>query len=245
MWISHGKAYVLLATASKASLFCDLHMPSPPPPTPHTRITEEDGTVVVYRCYRTEMEIAGSLRAAVSRCNLPEEKPAPAFNQGHAGPRLCSGRGCLLFASCRHSKRKFVAGRPAGGCFCRRTEDHSNIAVHSRLVGHSRREPKEREGKREGGQSGFCFCSFLPEVPSPASSSTCSKISWSPPPSTSSLPVAPSSVRSRGTVSSQVGEILEHRQRGNAQSLHGQLVCDQRAPHRSGTKGDSIPSSFS
>ena len=35
MWISHGKAYVLLATASKASLFCDLHMPSPPPRTHH------------------------------------------------------------------------------------------------------------------------------------------------------------------------------------------------------------------
>ena len=158
--------------------------------------------MVVYRCYRTEMEIAGSLRAAVT-----EARREAGFHQGHAGPRLCSGRGCLLFASCPPLEAQVCCWAAGGRLFCRRTEDHSNIAVHSRLVGHSRREPKEREGKREGGQSGFCFCSFLPEVPSPASSSTCSKISWSPPPSTSSLPVAPSSVRSRGTVSSQVGEI--------------------------------------
>jgi WD40 repeat protein len=64
------KAYVLLATASK------------------------DGTVVVYRCYRTEMEIA---------MQAESEFPQEDANQ-------------------------FTYPPP----------DHSNIAVHSRLVGHSR-----------------------------------------------------------------------------------------------------------
>lgn len=64
------KAYILLATASK------------------------DGTVVIYRCYRTEMEIA-----FLSDQDFPQEDDA-----AYAQP-------------------------PA---------DHSNIAVHSRLVGHSR-----------------------------------------------------------------------------------------------------------
>jgi len=64
------KAYVLLATASK------------------------DGTVVIYRCYRTEMEIA-----LLSDQDFPQDEES-------------------AFAS-----------PPA---------DHSNIAVHSRLVGHSR-----------------------------------------------------------------------------------------------------------
>mmetsp|Transcript_124923 Transcript_124923/g.266607 ORF Transcript_124923/g.266607 Transcript_124923/m.266607 type:complete len:1729 (-) Transcript_124923:634-5820(-) len=64
------KAYVLLATASK------------------------DGTVVVYRCYRTEMEIS-----MLSDQDFPQEDDA-----AYSSP-------------------------PA---------DHSNIAVHSRLVGHSR-----------------------------------------------------------------------------------------------------------
>mmetsp|Transcript_41275 Transcript_41275/g.66676 ORF Transcript_41275/g.66676 Transcript_41275/m.66676 type:complete len:1698 (-) Transcript_41275:250-5343(-) len=64
------RAYVLLATASK------------------------DGTVVVYRCYRTEMEIA----------MLTDQDFPPDDNATFAVP-------------------------PA---------DHSNIAVHSRLVGHSR-----------------------------------------------------------------------------------------------------------
>eukprot|EP00930_Biecheleria_cincta_P008752 TRINITY_DN1102_c0_g4_i1.p1 TRINITY_DN1102_c0_g4~~TRINITY_DN1102_c0_g4_i1.p1 ORF type:complete len:1698 (-),score=377.82 TRINITY_DN1102_c0_g4_i1:140-5233(-) len=63
------RTYILLATASK------------------------DGTVVVYRCYRTEMEIA----------SLPPED----FRQNDSS----------------------TAPPPA---------DHSNIAVHSRLVGHSR-----------------------------------------------------------------------------------------------------------
>ncbi|CAE7723889.1 XI-2, partial [Symbiodinium sp. CCMP2456] len=62
------KAYVLLATASK------------------------DGTVVVYRCYRTEMEIA-----MLDHDFAPEE-----------------------------------------GAYSSPPADHSNIAVHSRLVGHSR-----------------------------------------------------------------------------------------------------------
>lgn len=64
------KAYVLLATASK------------------------DGTVVVYRCYRTEMEIA-----MLSDHDFPPEENAT---------------------------------------FSTPPPDHSNIAVHSRLVGHSR-----------------------------------------------------------------------------------------------------------
>jgi len=64
------KAYVLLATASK------------------------DGTVVIYRCYRTEMEIA-----------------------------------MLSETDCQHEDDPQFAAPPA---------DHSNIAVHSRLVGHSR-----------------------------------------------------------------------------------------------------------
>ncbi|CAE6971676.1 WDR13 [Symbiodinium natans] len=63
------KAYVLLATASK------------------------DGTVVVYRCYRTEMEIA-----------MLSDQDFPPDDNTYSSP-------------------------PA---------DHSNIAVHSRLVGHSR-----------------------------------------------------------------------------------------------------------
>mmetsp|Transcript_70275 Transcript_70275/g.168404 ORF Transcript_70275/g.168404 Transcript_70275/m.168404 type:complete len:1729 (+) Transcript_70275:106-5292(+) len=63
------KAYVLLATASK------------------------DGTVVIYRCYRTEMEVS-----MLSDQDFPAEDEA-------------------------------LAGTPP---------DHSNIAVHSRLVGHSR-----------------------------------------------------------------------------------------------------------
>ncbi|CAE7480335.1 XI-B [Symbiodinium pilosum] len=63
------KAYVLLATASK------------------------DGTVVVYRCYRTEMEIA-----------MLSDQDFPTDDSTYSYP-------------------------PA---------DHSNIAVHSRLVGHSR-----------------------------------------------------------------------------------------------------------
>merc|ERR1719327_1269073 len=64
------KAYVLLATASK------------------------DGTVVIYRCYRTEMEISSLVEQ-----DFPAEE-----NPSYGTP-------------------------PA---------DHSNIAVHSRLVGHSR-----------------------------------------------------------------------------------------------------------
>eukprot|EP00928_Gymnodinium_smaydae_P001541 TRINITY_DN1055_c0_g2_i1.p1 TRINITY_DN1055_c0_g2~~TRINITY_DN1055_c0_g2_i1.p1 ORF type:complete len:1702 (-),score=425.04 TRINITY_DN1055_c0_g2_i1:219-5324(-) len=64
------KSYVLLATASK------------------------DGTVVIYRCYRTEMEIAMLMDS-----DFPQEDD-PAFSAPPA--------------------------------------DHSNIAVHSRLVGHSR-----------------------------------------------------------------------------------------------------------
>merc|ERR1712093_539206 len=63
------KAYVLLATASK------------------------DGAVVVYRCYRTEMEI-----------------------------------GMLVDQDFDHDDMQFNAPPP----------DHSNIAVHTRLVGHSR-----------------------------------------------------------------------------------------------------------
>merc|ERR1719327_1215726 len=63
------KAYVLLATASK------------------------DGTVVIYRCYRTEMEIA-----MLSDQDFPQDDDA-----SYSSP-----------------------------------PDHSNIAVHSRLVGHSR-----------------------------------------------------------------------------------------------------------
>merc|ERR1719213_1279428 len=62
------KAYVLLATASK------------------------DGTVVIYRCYRTEIEL--SMRADADFPQDDETIPPPA--------------------------------------------EHSNIAVHSRLVGHSR-----------------------------------------------------------------------------------------------------------
>lgn len=66
------KAYLLLATASK------------------------DGTVVIYRCYRTEMEIQ-----MLSDQDFPsEEDTSSIYNQPPA--------------------------------------DHSNIAVHSRLVGHSR-----------------------------------------------------------------------------------------------------------
>mmetsp|Transcript_66739 Transcript_66739/g.105579 ORF Transcript_66739/g.105579 Transcript_66739/m.105579 type:complete len:641 (+) Transcript_66739:148-2070(+) len=64
------KAYVLLATASK------------------------DGTVVIYRCYRTEMEIV-----MLADADFPQEDDSQ-FNTPPA--------------------------------------DHSNIAVHSRLVGHSR-----------------------------------------------------------------------------------------------------------
>jgi len=64
------KAYILLATASK------------------------DGTVVIYRCYRTEMEIA-----MVSDQEFPQDQNK-SFNTAPA--------------------------------------DHSNIAVHSRLMGHSR-----------------------------------------------------------------------------------------------------------
>eukprot|EP00927_Polykrikos_kofoidii_P024116 TRINITY_DN219_c0_g1_i1.p1 TRINITY_DN219_c0_g1~~TRINITY_DN219_c0_g1_i1.p1 ORF type:complete len:1712 (+),score=344.09 TRINITY_DN219_c0_g1_i1:102-5237(+) len=64
------KAYILLATASK------------------------DGTVVIYRCYRTEMEIA---------MLLDQEFPQDDTNIYNSPPA-----------------------------------DHSNIAVHSRLVGHSR-----------------------------------------------------------------------------------------------------------
>jgi len=65
------KAYILLATASK------------------------DGTVVIYRCYRTEMEIA-----MLSDQDFPGDDTASSFSTPPA--------------------------------------DHSNIAVHSRLVGHSR-----------------------------------------------------------------------------------------------------------
>merc|ERR1712137_374692 len=64
------KAYILLATASK------------------------DGTVVIYRCYRTEMEIA-----------------------------------MLLDYDFAQEDDSAFSSPPA---------DHSNIAVHSRLVGHSR-----------------------------------------------------------------------------------------------------------
>jgi WD40 repeat protein/GTPase SAR1 family protein len=65
------KAYVLLATASK------------------------DGTVVIYRCYRTEMEIAMLVDQ-----EFPQDTTESPFNDPPS--------------------------------------DHSNIAVHSRLVGHSR-----------------------------------------------------------------------------------------------------------
>jgi len=65
----HHKTYILLATASK------------------------DGTVVIYRCYRTEMEVA-----MLNDTDFREE------DQGFSSP----------------------------------PGDHSNIAVHSRLVGHTR-----------------------------------------------------------------------------------------------------------
>jgi WD40 repeat protein len=65
------RAYILLAAASK------------------------DGTVVIYRCYRTEMELL-----LLSDCDFPKESATDAMNEAN--------------------------------------EHNSNIAVHSRLVGHSR-----------------------------------------------------------------------------------------------------------
>ena len=68
--------------------------------------------MVVYRCYRTEMEIVRSLKSGEELEQLEPWIPLSQC-QGHAGPGLCSGRRCLLFASCRHSPER--SGIPLPG----------------------------------------------------------------------------------------------------------------------------------